>query len=61
MKILLITFLSISTLFFPSLKLKAQNIQSISARVIDSNHEPLMGNVLLYIAADPTFKRGLVS
>lgn len=59
MKILLITFLSISTLFFPSLKLKAQNIQSISARVIDSNHEPLMGNVLLYIAADPTFKKGV--
>ena len=59
MKILLFTFLSILTLSFHSLKLKAQSIRSISARVIDSNHEPLMGNALLYTAADPAFKKGI--
>lgn len=59
MKILVITFLSILTLFFQSLKLKAQNIRSISGRVTDSNHEPLMGNVLLSAVADPAFKKGI--
>lgn len=59
MKILVITFLSVTTLFLQSLKLKAQNIQRISARVTDSNHEPLMGNALIYAVADPGFKKGI--
>ncbi|WP_316820396.1 TonB-dependent receptor domain-containing protein [Pedobacter gandavensis] len=59
MKILLIIFLSIPTLLLQSLKLSAQNIQRITARVTDSNHEPLMGNALLYVDADPTFKKGI--
>ncbi|NQX43335.1 Outer membrane receptor proteins, mostly Fe transport [Pedobacter steynii] len=59
MKILLIAFLSTTTLFFQSLKSNAQNIRSISAKVIDSKQEPLMGNALLHSAEDPTFVKGI--
>lgn len=59
MKILLITFLSAATLFFPSLKSNAQNIRSISARVTDSKQEPLMGNALLHSPEDPAFVKGV--
>jgi hypothetical protein len=59
MKILLIAFLSTATLFLQSLKSNAQNIRSISARVIDSKQEPLMGNALLYSAEDPAFVKGI--
>lgn len=59
MKILLITFLSTATLFFHSLTSNAQNIRSISARVIDSKQEPLMGNALLSSPEDPAFVKGI--
>lgn len=59
MKTLLIAFLTFLILIFQCLKLKAQNIRSISARVIDSKQEPLMGNALLHSPDDPAFVKGI--
>ncbi|WP_342327579.1 TonB-dependent receptor [Pedobacter sp. FW305-3-2-15-E-R2A2] len=59
MKTLLIAFLSLSTLLFHSLKLKGQHIRSISAKIVDSKQEPLMGNALLRSPEDPAFVKGI--